>query len=313
VYVTLASIDLLLVLSIAVATVVASGRAKRLALVPTPGRRRLRALGGSIALSFAGAFVMLRTFTDVAMFVALDRALVRELPLTAAASMLPVAAAVVMSGPRLRALADGAEPDDAAVTDPRLVVPVRVAAVAALLGVWYWFVPPAAPYWDDLALAMGVLAAAATLLSLAQRRAHHRATAGQVPSSTTRVTTLVPLAALLAIVPLALSVTADKRLVGQAVADDEFVIGQSLTLSGITPGVVPTVNGQVQADADTVHVMSDALGTVTLVNRSYEDRLVDLTDVNARVLERDGHSVPVQSLYLKPGETYQLTFEAPVD
>jgi hypothetical protein len=40
------------------------------------------------------------------------------------------------------------------------VVPVRVAAVASLLGVWFWFAPPAPLYWDDVALALGVLAAA---------------------------------------------------------------------------------------------------------------------------------------------------------
>jgi hypothetical protein len=171
VYVTLASLDVLLVLSIAVATVLASSSTKRLASAPTPPRLRLRALAGSIGLSFAGAFVMLRTLTDAGLLLTRDRAVGWDLPLTAAVSMVPVATAVLVSRPRLRALADGANDD---LTDPALVVPVRVAAVASVLGVWFWFVVPAPPYWDDAALAVGALAAATVLFGTSQRHIRNR-------------------------------------------------------------------------------------------------------------------------------------------
>jgi hypothetical protein len=157
VYVALASLDVLLVMSIAVAALVASNRTTRLAKAPTAGRRRLRALTASIALSFAGAFVILRTIIDVFMLLTPDRPGAWQLALTATGSMAPVAGAVLLSGSHLRALADG---EDLDVTDPYLVVPVRIAAVASLLGVWFWFAPPAPLYWDDVALVLGVLAAA---------------------------------------------------------------------------------------------------------------------------------------------------------
>ena len=167
-YVTLASVDVLLVVSTAIATVLASGCTIRLASAPTATRLRLRALGGSIALSFAGAFVMLRTLTDAALLFTRNEAVGWELPLGAAVSMAPVATAVLMSGPRLRVLADGAAEE---VSDPFLVVPVRVAAVASVLGVWLWFVEPS---WNHAMPAVGVLAVATLLFSLTHRRNQHR-------------------------------------------------------------------------------------------------------------------------------------------
>jgi hypothetical protein len=171
VYVTLASLDVLLVMSIAAATVLASNRTNRLAKAPTAARRRMRALTASIALSFAGAFVILRTITDAFMLLTPDRPSSWQIALTATGSMAPVAGAVLLSGAQLRALADGEELD---VRDPYLVVPVRVAAAASLLGVWTWFEPPALPYWDDIALVLGVLTAAMAVSIVRRSRGTYR-------------------------------------------------------------------------------------------------------------------------------------------
>jgi hypothetical protein len=171
VYVTLASLDVLLVMSIAVATVVASTATTRLRTAPTVTRRRAWALTASIALSFGGAFVILRTLTDAGILFTPDPAADWRFAVTAMVSMAPVAAATLTSGPRLRALAEGADVD---VTDPYLAGPVRVAAAASLLGVWFWFVPPAPPYLADIAVAVGALTAAIAPSILWRPRAAHR-------------------------------------------------------------------------------------------------------------------------------------------
>src|SRR5205823_402822 len=63
--------------------------------------------------------------------------------------------------------------DTAAATDPRLVIPVQVAAIGAALNFWVvFFARPVPPYTANVAALWAILGAAALLLWLRQTRRH---------------------------------------------------------------------------------------------------------------------------------------------
>lgn len=172
-------LDTLLAVALLLAWGMATWRVSRLGVRDDGTRFRRTARTGILFLTLGVALGVGRLITTGLLWFtsgwwfAADRVLL-ALPLL----LMPIIAALVLSGPRLRRLAriapetslDGALRE--AAISPALVVPLRVAALAAAIGAYCALLaPPPAPYWRATAVFAGLLALfAAVSWSLLQRR-----------------------------------------------------------------------------------------------------------------------------------------------
>jgi hypothetical protein len=157
-------------------------RAGRLAKRPTQTKLR-RGVRSLLALLGLDLLVLLVQVVMVALTWAHGWVFAENRVALALPPILAAAAAVVAwSLPRLRRLARAAPADPRApaqasdrsrASDPWLVVPVKAAAVGALLDFWVVFVArPAPPYLLDAVIAWAVLISAVALLWWRQRGRH---------------------------------------------------------------------------------------------------------------------------------------------
>ena len=176
-------LDTLLAVALLLAWGMATWRVSRLGVRDDGTRFRRTARTGMIFLTLGVALGVARLITTGLLWFtsgwwfAADRVLL-ALPLL----LVPIIAALVLSGPRLRRLARiapesplGGALREAAIS-PALVVPLRVAALAAAIGAYCALLaPPPAPYWRATAVFAGLLAlVAAVSWSLLQRRCLQR-------------------------------------------------------------------------------------------------------------------------------------------
>lgn len=176
-------LDTLLAVALLLAWGMATWRVSRLGVRDDGTRFRRTARTGMIFLTLGMALGVARLITTGLLWFtsgwwfAADRVLL-ALPLL----LLPIIAALVLSGPRLRRLARiapesplGGALREAAIS-PALVVPLRVAALAAAIGAYCALpAPPPAPYWRATAVFAGLLAlVVAVSWSLLQRRCLQR-------------------------------------------------------------------------------------------------------------------------------------------